>query len=52
MLVQCTKCKRKFHKKVKEIPYIETNPYCTECYEGEVYFRKLKRNVEKDKKIK
>jgi len=48
MISQCTRCKKKFHKKPKEVSYIETEPYCNECYGIELYLRKLKRNAEKE----
>lgn len=52
MIVQCTKCTKKFHKKPEEVSYIETKPYCKKCYGVEVYFRRLRKNAEKDSKKK
>ena len=52
MIFKCTRCKKKFHKKEDMVSYIETEPYCSNCYETKTYFDRLARNNQNEKKKK
>jgi len=50
MIIQCSHCNKKFHKKPDKVAYIENKPYCSNCFKLIDWRNKVKREEEKRNK--